>query len=54
MRVYGWIISKGQRVKDRRFERQINAFGMATARQFRAITEYLQPIPSAEAMVRAI
>lgn len=52
LRVYGWIISKGQSVKDRRFERQINAFGTATARQFRAITEYLQPVPPAEALVR--
>lgn len=51
LRVYGWIISKGQRVKDSRFERQIDAFGISTACQFRSITEYLQPVPSAEALV---
>ena len=51
LRHYGWIISKGQRVKDRRFERQINAFEVSLSQQFRSMTTYFQPIPSAEILV---
>jgi hypothetical protein len=52
LRKYRGVIAICQRVKDRRFERQIQAFDASTAKQFRAVTEYLQPIRMAEGLVR--
>ena len=51
LRKYRKVISTCQRVKDRRFERQVDAFGSSTTREFRSISEYLQPILTAESLV---
>ena len=49
LRDYRGILTKCQLVKDRRFERQIAAFDQSTAKQFRSILEYMDPIRTAEA-----
>lgn len=51
LRKYREVISTCQRVKDRRFERQIDAFRSSTTQEFRRISEYLQPILTAESLV---
>lgn len=51
LRKYREVISTCQRVKDRRFERQIDAFGASTSRELRQMSEYLQPILTAESLV---
>ena len=51
LRLYRTDISACQRVKDRRFERQIQAFEDSTTKEFRSILEYMQPILTAEMLV---
>lgn len=51
LREYRGVISTCQRVKDRRFERQIQAFGDSTSKEFRSALEYFQPILTAETLV---
>ena len=51
LRRYRAVIATCQRVKDRRFERQIEAFHTSTSQEYRRISEYLQPILVAESLV---
>ena len=50
---YRGVLTDCQRVKDRRFERQISAFDSSTHSQFRAINEYIAPVRDSHAMVTA-
>lgn len=54
LRTYREVLTKCQLVKDRRFERQITAFDLHTAKHLRAIIEYLDPIRTAESYVLPI
>lgn len=50
---YRGVIQTCQRVKDRRFEWQIEAFRASVAKECRQMTEYLQPILESAALVWA-
>jgi len=54
LRIYREVLTKCQLVKDRRFERQIAAFDVHTAKHLRAILEYLDPVRTAESYVLPI
>ena len=51
---YRKVLTKCQRVKDHRFEEQINAFETAVRGKFRSMNEYLQPIQNAYDLIQDI